>query len=378
MVVLTLGYVFYGRFIGRIYALDDRVTTPAVRREDGEDFVPTKPFYLLGQHFSAIAAAGPIAGPILAVPMFGWAPCVLWIVLGVVFIGAVHDFSALVASVRHDAESVAELAKRHIGRRAWLMTMAFIWLALVYVLVAFADITASTFVGKTEELAAGPDGQALPFNAGGAVAMASIVYLSLAVVMGVVDRRWKPPLWLTTVIFVPATWPRVLGTRLPRCSCSVDNPQRLWGLIILGYCFVASLLPVWMLLQPRGYLGGFVLYIAIAVGVIGIFFGGLRFPGEFELRQPAFKSLDAGGPFGALFPFLFVTIAAARLGLPRLWLGHDSKRSQRSAHQSWATGRCSSRPSWPSSRSAPWSSSPRASSRARARSTATASASSSP
>ncbi|MEJ7731564.1 MAG: carbon starvation CstA family protein [Polyangiaceae bacterium] len=311
VVVLTLGYVFYGRFIGRIYALDDGVTTPAVRKEDGEDFVPTKPFYLLGQHFSAIAAAGPIAGPILAVPMFGWAPCVLSIVRGVVFIGAVHDFSALVASVRHDAESVAELAKRHIGRRAWLMTMAFIWLALVYVLVAFADITASTFVGKTEELAAGPDGQALPFNAGGAVAMASILYLGLAVVMGLVDRRWKPPLWLTTVIFVPATLAAVwLGTRLSTVFVlPVDNPQRLWGLIILAYCFVASLLPVWMLLQPRGYLGGFVLYIAIAVGVIGIFFGGLRFPGEFEIRQPAFKSLDAGGPFGTLFPFLFVTIA---------------------------------------------------------------------
>src|SRR5262245_10930302 len=107
LVVLGLGYTLYGRFIARQYALDDRRATPAVAHEDGVDFVPTRPFYLLGQHFSAIAAAGPIAGPILACQAFGWAPCLLWIVLGVVFIGAVHDLSALVASIRHRARSVA-------------------------------------------------------------------------------------------------------------------------------------------------------------------------------------------------------------------------------------------------------------------------------
>src|SRR6185436_13451866 len=130
--------------------------------------VPTEPVYLLPQHFSAIAAAGPIAGPILAAQMFGWLPCVLWIALGVVFIGAVHDFSALVASVRHEGESVAEIARRHIGKRAFIAVMAFIWLALIYVIVAFTDITASTFVGKTEEL----EGN-FQFNAGGAVAFSS-------------------------------------------------------------------------------------------------------------------------------------------------------------------------------------------------------------
>jgi carbon starvation protein len=307
IVVLTLGYVFYGRLVARNYALDDRVETPATTKSDGEDYVPTKPFYLMGQHFSAIAAAGPIAGPILAVQMFGWAPCLIWIGLGVVFIGAVHDFSALIASVRHGGESVAEILKRHVGRRAWLMIMAFIWLALIYVIVAFVDITASTFVGKTEEL----EGNTFRFNAGGAVFGASAMYLALAVVMGLCERRWKPPLWLTTVIFVPATLGVVwLGTKVSTSFVlPCENPQRAFGLGILAYCFVASLLPIWLLMQPRGYLGGFVLYIAIAVGVIGIFFGGLRYPGEFDLRQPAFKSFDAGGPFGALFPFLFVTIA---------------------------------------------------------------------
>jgi carbon starvation protein len=307
IVVLIFGYALYGRLIARNYALDDGRTTPAKEREDGNDYVPTQPFYLLGQHFSAIAAAGPIAGPIIACQMFGWLPCVLWIALGVVFIGAVHDFSALVASVRHEAESVAEIMRRHVGKRAWLLIMSFIWLALIYVIVAFTDITASTFVGKTEELA----GTNVPFNPGGAVAIASVTYLGLSIVMGLVERYLKPPLWLTTLVFVPATLGLVwLGTKISTVLVlDVAEPQKAWGLIILGYCFVASLLPVWLLLQPRGYLGGFVLYIALAVGIIGVFFGGLRYPGEFDVAQPAFKSLDSGGPFGSMFPFLFVTIA---------------------------------------------------------------------
>ncbi len=297
LAVLGAGYLFYGRFVGRRYALDDARTTPAVAIDDGVDYVPTPRFYLLGQHFSAIAAAGPIAGPILACQLFGWVPCLLWIGIGVVFIGAVHDFSALVASVRHRASSVAELMKEHVGPRAWLAMMAFIWIALVYVLVAFVDITANTFVGRTEDL---PDG-AGAFNPGGAVAASSLLYLGLAVVMGLLDRRFRPPLWLTTVIFVPATLVAVwAGTKL---STTFVLPGSAWGLAICAYCFVAALLPVWLLLQPRGYLGGFVLYLALAVGVIGVFFSGL------PIQQPAFKSFHAPGPTGALWPFLFVTIA---------------------------------------------------------------------
>src|SRR5687768_8709369 len=120
IVGLFLGYRYYGAFIARQYRIDANAPTPAVTREDGVDFVPTRPFYLLGQHFSAIAAAGPIAGPILACQQFGWAPSILWIGFGVVFIGAVHDFSTLVASVRHEARSIAEVVRVHLGRRAWL------------------------------------------------------------------------------------------------------------------------------------------------------------------------------------------------------------------------------------------------------------------
>ena len=297
LVLIALAYRLYGGWIGRQLQLDPHASTPAREMEDGVDFAPTKPFYLFGQHFAAIAAAGPIAGPIIACQAFGWLPCLLWIGLGVVLIGAVHDFMALAASVRHGARSIADITREHLGPRAGVAMMAFIWLALGYVIVAFADITASSFVTGGEELG----GAAVTFHPGGAVAAASIFYLLLAVVMGLVQKFFKPPLWLITIIFVPATFFMVwLGTQV---STYFVLDAKQWALLILAYCCVASMVPVWSLLQPRGYLGGFVLYFALLLGIIGIFFGG------YAIRQPAFKTFDAGGMTGLLFPFLFVTIA---------------------------------------------------------------------
>ena len=297
LAVLFFGYRVYGRFVAGQYALDDSRPTPAVTKSDGVDFVPTRPFYLLGQHFSAIAAAGPIAGPILAAQQFGWGPAVLWVALGVVFIGAVHDLSTLVASVRHEGRSIAEVVKDHLGPGAGRAMVAFIWVALVYVIVAFTDVTASTFVAGDPEL----QGVSFDFHQGGAVAMASVLYLALAVLMGLLDRFLRPPLWLQTVVFVPlvlgAVW---AGTRL---SEVLQLGAGAWAVAILAYCFAASLTPVWALLQPRGYLGGFVLYVSLAIGVVGVFFGG------FDVQLPAFKGFDVGGPAGLLFPYLFVTIA---------------------------------------------------------------------
>ncbi|MCI0442971.1 carbon starvation protein A [bacterium] len=297
LIFLAAGYKLYGRYVASQYRLDDQVTTPAVTVNDGIDYCPTKPFYLLGQHFSAIAAAGPIVGPIAACLQFGWLPCLLWIGLGAVFIGAVHDFSCLVASVRHEARSIAEIVRQHLGRRGWIFMMLFIWLALIYVICAFTDVTAGTFVGLNEDL---PNGQS--FNTGGAVAFASTAYLLLAIIMGVLQRKWNPPLWLMTIIFVPATL-GVVYLGYSKFSTLLTLPAPTWAIIILVYCFAASLLPVWLLLQPRGYLGGFVLYMALAAGIIGIFFG------HFEIQQNAFTTAHAPGLTGSLFPFLFVTIA---------------------------------------------------------------------
>lgn len=302
--LITVAYFLYGRWVSRQFELDDTRTTPAHRFADGIDFVPAKPFYLFGQHFAAIAAAGPIAGPILAAQSFGWLPCLLWVGLGVVFIGAVHDFSSLIASVRRRGTSIAEISGDLLGHKAGRATMLFIWLALIYVIVAFADITAGTFVGKTEELAA----LNVPFNSGGAVAAAAIMYLTLSIILGLVERFLKPPLWLSTLIFVPATLGVVwLGTQISTLPIFIQE-QKTWGLLIMLYCLVASLIPVWLLLQPRGYLGGFVLYLAIGLGVVGIF------SGQFTIQQDAFKGWQTGlvpgtSATATLFPFLFVTIA---------------------------------------------------------------------
>jgi carbon starvation protein len=319
---LALSYRLYGGWIARQFRLDDANVTPAHRLNDGVDFVPTRKFYLFAQHFSAIAAAGPIAGPILACQTWGWIPCLLWIALGVVLIGAVHDFSSLTASVRHEARSIAEIVREHMGKRAGFAMLAFIWIALVYVIVAFTDITAAGFTSAIEEL----QGVHTSFNPGGAVAAASVMYLLLAVVMGFVQRLFNVPLFVLTLIFVPATiavaW---LGTHV---STLLILDGRTWGLLILVYCAIASLVPVWALLQPRGYLGGFVLFLALALGLVGIFFGG------YEVKAEPFRSWDPGGMTGTLFPFLFVTIACgACSGFHGLVCsGTTSKQVERESH----------------------------------------------
>ncbi|HEV2884500.1 MAG TPA: carbon starvation CstA family protein [Pyrinomonadaceae bacterium] len=322
LLVLVAAYRLYGGWVARQFKLDDARSTPANQVNDGIDFVPTRPFYLFGQHFSAIAAAGPIAGPILACQAFGWLPCLLWIGLGVVLIGAVHDFAGLAASVRHGATSIAEITREHLGGGAGRAMMAFIWIALLYVIIAFADITAGTFVGGSEELRA----TAVNFNPGGAVAAASILYLGLSLLLGLVQRFLKPPLWLVTVLFVPAafavSW---VGTMM---SNVFVLEHRTWGILILLYCGVASIVPLWALLQPRGYLGGFILYTALALGIVGVFFGG------YEIQQPAFKAFNIGGMTGMLFPFLFVTIACgACSGFHGLVCsGTTSKQIDRESH----------------------------------------------
>ena len=300
LALLTAAYCLYGGWVAQQFALDAARPRPRTRSTTGVDFVPTRPFYLFAQHFSAIAAAGPIAGPILAAQTFGWLPCLLWI-------GArrrPHRRGARLLEPRRLACATARARSPRSrastsGRAPARAMMAFIWIALVYVIVAFVDITAASFVAGTEELRrarrslqpgrrGGRGERALPGARGGAWASCS--------------ASCKPPLWLVTVIFVPATFALSwLGTH------SVDllrlRRRRPWALLILAYCCVASMVPVWALLQPRGYLGGFVLYAALALGVIGIFFGG------YEIEQPAFKGFDAGGMTGTLFPFLFVTIA---------------------------------------------------------------------
>lgn len=297
IVFITLGYFFYGSWVARQFNLNPDALTPAHTHQDGVDYVPTNPFYLFAQHFSAIAAAGPIAGPIVACQQFGWLPSLIWISLGVVFIGAVHDFSSLTCSVKHGAHSIADITKAQLGSKAGKAMTLFIWIALIYIIVAFADITASSFVSTPEELS----GLNLNFHPGGAVAWASISYLVLSILLGLVERYFKTPLWINTLIFVPATFAICwAGTHF---SHWFQMGQTSWALLICLYCAIASMIPVWLLLQPRGYLGGYILYSVLILGVIGLFFS------DRTIQQPAFTGFHFDQMTGSMFPFLFVTIA---------------------------------------------------------------------
>jgi len=297
IVILLLAYNFYGRFLSRNLNLDNANPTPACRINDGIDYVPAKPALLLGQHFSAIAAAGPIVGPIMACLWFGWLPALLWIVLGSIFIGGAHDFFSLAASIRHQAASIGEIVKKYMSPTSHKFFLVFVWLALVYVIIAFTDITAQTFKTVIEGKSFGP-----------AVAASSVLYLVLAILMGLFLYRLKLKLWLTTVIFLPLTlfivW---LGPHLPGSLLNFLSSLSIkqWDVILLFYCLVASLIPVWLLLQPRGYLGGWFLYLIIIIGLIGALFGG------FKIEYPAvtLTGLRSSVNGKLMFPVLFITVA---------------------------------------------------------------------
>jgi carbon starvation protein len=297
LVILAIGYRFYGAYLSRRLELDDSRPTPAVEMNDGVDYVPAGKSMLLGQHFSAISAAGPIVGPILAGIWFGWLPAVLWILLGTIFIGGTHDFATLVASVRHKAASIGELARQYMSRTSQILYLIFVWFALVYVIIAFTDITAQTFKTMSANEALGPG-----------VAVSSFLYLFLGVALGLALYKLKIKLWQATAVALPLLMLMIWwGTSLPSSMTQalMAIPLKSWEVILLVYCFIASLLPMWLLLQPRGYLGGWFLYLTIATALFGALFGG------FSIQYPAFNTEGLMSIFNGkpLLPIVFITVA---------------------------------------------------------------------
>ncbi|WP_287127819.1 carbon starvation protein A [Candidatus Cyanaurora vandensis] len=327
LALLLLAYFTYGRLVANFYRLDCEAPTPAVLLSDRLDYVPTNKFYLLAQHFSAISAAGPIFGPIIAGLAFGWLPALLWIVGGSVFIGAVHDFSTLVASLRHRGASIAEVVRANTSPRAFYLFMAYIWFTLVYVLSAFTDVTARTLVNNIELKDA--TGQVVSTALGSGTATSSILYLSLGLLLGVcfkiLDQTVGEAAWpwvrrgligvfmvlVGAAIVVGQSFPVQLPAVVDLLPFAIGNPAWAdpavsWGYVILAYCAVASLLPVWLLLQPRGLLGGLFLYVILIGGLVGMFVGTSQ--GNFPVVYPAFLGFTSE-KLGPLFPVLFITIA---------------------------------------------------------------------
>ena len=303
--ILLAAYFTYGKFISKkVFELNDENKVASVELEDGVDYVPTDAKYLAGQHFSAIAAAGPVTGPIIAGSTFGWLPAFLWIILGSIFIGGVHDMGSLVASIRNKAAGIADTMKNYVSRRVWILFNVFIFFTLVMIIVAFTDITTSSFV-NTLEIA---DGDIV---GGGATATSSILYLILPVIMGFLLKYTKMSLRVATIIFLPlvalSIW---VGPFIPfslQDALNLSAPgdaQKIWNFVVIAYCFIAGIVPVWALLQPRGHLGGYFLYATLIVSFIGIIFGG------FDTQYPALVNAFGSDEFWTpMFPMLFITVA---------------------------------------------------------------------
>ena len=307
-VILLVAYVTYGSFLAnKVFTLDNKKTTPSVSMEDGSNFVPVSRQMLVGQHFSAIAAAGPINGPILAAIWFGWGPALLWCLLGCIFVGGIHDMGSLVASIRNKARSITDVIRLHVSNRAWVLFMLFVWLCLVYIIVAFGDITASSFVGNVTL----ENGEKV---LGAGIASSSLMYLVIPIIMGLVMRYAKVGETTAVLLFLPIVGLAIWGGQyLPLYLPFIDPTntvlaQKVWVVIILVYCLLAAQAPMWLLLQPRGAVGGYFLYVALFVAAAGLLFG------NYSIEYPMFTKLGPDGISSAgfwfpMFPVLFITVA---------------------------------------------------------------------
>ena len=287
------GYFLYARKLERILGIDPKIPTPAKTKADGVDFVPAHPTVLFGHHFAAIAGAGPIVGPVLAAE-FGWVSVTLWVVLGCMFIGAAHDMIAMFLSVRNGGESIGSVIGTLLGKPGKLMFLLVSWSGLVLVVAEFNRQIAGTFVADP------------------AIATASLLFITEAILFGLCVYRWRMSVLVASLVFVPLMFAFVwVGNVFPLdlvklFGLTPDATRAVWTVVLIVYCFFASTCPVQYLLQPRDYLNAYLLYAMMFLGFLGVF---VAHP---TLHIDAFAGFSAVGRSGMsdmLFPFLFVTVA---------------------------------------------------------------------
>lgn len=288
LVVCACGYFIYGRWLVRLWGVDPNARTPAYVHEDGNDYVPSSKFTVFAHQFSSITGAGPVTGPIIAA-MFGWAPVMLWLMIGGIFFGAVQDFTALYASVKNEGKSMGMLIEQYIGKTGKKMFLLFSWLFTLLVTAAFADIVASTFNGFKAD-----GGLATP-NA--AAASISMLYIVVAIAFGYFLKKCPlaegPKLAVAIVLMIAMLW---AGIEYP-----LYYDKTTWLYVVFAYMFMAAVMPMWLLMEPRDYLSVFLLLGMIASGVIGVIFTNP------SIELPAFNGFVVNGL--PLFPILFITIA---------------------------------------------------------------------
>ena len=295
IVALGAGYLLYGRWLANKWGLDPKARTPAYTHEDGEDYVPSSKFTVFAHQFSSIAGAGPVTGPILA-SVFGWVPVLLWLIFGGLFFGAVQDFGALYASVKNEGKSIGMVVEKYIGRTGRKLFMLFCWLFTLLVIAAFTDMVAGTFNGI--DAATGDKSYA-----NGAAASISMLFIVVAIIFGLIQKKvGKMKEWIRAVV--------AIGLLVVMFAIGMFVPlyatKTTWIYIIMAYLFLASVMPMWLLMQPRDYMTTFMLLGMIAGAVVGVL---VAHPAMKLNAFNGFAVADAAGNTSYLFPTLFVTIA---------------------------------------------------------------------
>ena len=294
-VCLAAGYLFYGRWLAKTWGIDPNTKTPAVTKEDGQDYVPTNGWTVFAHQFSSIAGAGPVTGAIQAA-VFGWVPVFLWIVLGGIFFGAVTDFGALYASVKNEGKSMGLLIEQYIGKTGRKLFLLFCWLFTLIVIAAFADMVAGTFNAYTVVDGVSQLSDAAKTN--GAAGSISLLFIVFAVVFGLIQKKFKLTGWKQVVVGLICT----VAAFAIGMACPITATKDTWSYLTFAYIFLAAVLPMWLLMQPRDYMTTFMFAGMILGAVIGLL---VAHP---KMNLPAFTGFR-NDTLGDLFPILFVTVA---------------------------------------------------------------------
>ncbi|MBN2190612.1 MAG: carbon starvation protein A [Candidatus Aureabacteria bacterium] len=286
LLLIAASYFTYANYIRSKLITNIHRLTPARTKEDGIDYVVTNRYVLFGHHFASIAGAGPIVGPIIAIK-YGWLPCILWIILGSIFIGGVHDFASIVISAKNEGKSIGTIIEKDLGKKGKFFFLVFSWFTLLLVIAVFANLVAQTFVGRD----------------GGPVATASLMFMAVAVIFGLVNRLKLASLWVSTVggviLIFACMW---IGVKYPiPVDVFGSGTETVWKFFLLAYVAIASIIPVWILLQPRDFLNSFLLFALISLALVGLVF----YNPEMKIRAFNGFVLDRE----PLFPILFITIA---------------------------------------------------------------------